>query len=88
MDVPQQLTIKTNIENLRGLFDTFRSEMENLMEKIRAKAVENPQRTLIDTSKTVRISMADRKHSLDTVDKGILRQVTSNNPIFSTNVLF
>ena len=51
-------------------------EMENLMEKIRAKAVANPQRTLMDTSKTVRINMADRKHSLDTVDKGILRKVT------------
>ena len=50
-------------------------EMENLMEKIRAKAVANPQRTLMDTSKTVRINMADRKHSLDTVDKGILRKV-------------
>ena len=46
------------------------------MEKIRAKAVENPQRTLMDTSKIVRINMADRKHSLDTVDKGILRKVT------------
>ena len=61
-----------------GLFGAFRQdmEMENLMEKIRAKAVENPQRTLMDTSKTVRINMADRKHSLDTVDKGILRKVT------------
>ena len=52
--------------------------MENLMEKIRAKAVENPHRTLLDSSKTVRISMADRKHSLDTVDKGILRKVTGS----------
>ena len=52
--------------------------MENLMEKIRAKEVENPHRTLIDSSKTVRISMADRKHSLDTVDKGILRKVTGS----------
>lgn len=43
------------------------------MEKIRAKAVENPQRTLLDSSKTVRINMADRRHSLDTVDKSILR---------------
>ena len=57
-------------------------EMENLMEKIRAKAVENPQRTLMDTSKIVRINMADRKHSLDTVDKGILRKVTYQDLVF------
>ena len=42
------------------------------MEKIRFKQSDN-QRSLADTSKQVRMSMADRRHSLDINDKSILR---------------
>lgn len=50
-------------------------EMEALMERVRFKqaAAENSGKSLADTSKMVRMNMADRRHSLDTVDKAILR---------------
>ena len=47
--------------------------MEALMERIRFKQAENSQKSLADTSKIVRMSMADRRHSLDTNDKSMLR---------------
>ena len=47
--------------------------MESLMERIRFKQAESSIKTLSDTSKVVRIAMADRRHSLDTQDKSILR---------------
>jgi len=44
------------------------------MERIRFKQTsENNQKSLGDTSKIVRMNMADRRHSLDTTDKSILR---------------
>ena len=46
--------------------------MEALMEKIRFKQADS-QRSLADSSKQVRMSMADRRHSLDINDKAILR---------------
>ena len=46
--------------------------MEALMEKIRFKQADS-QRSLSDSSKQVRMSMADRRHSLDINDKAILR---------------
>ena len=42
------------------------------MEKIRFKQADS-QRSLSDSSKQVRMSMADRRHSLDINDKAILR---------------
>jgi len=41
------------------------------MEKIRSKS--DSMRSLVDSSKIVRMGMADRRHSLDTNDKGVLR---------------
>jgi mediator of RNA polymerase II transcription subunit 1 len=45
--------------------------MEALMERLRAKA--DSQKSLVDTSKIVRMGMANRSHSLDIVDKAVLR---------------
>eukprot|EP00090_Calanus_glacialis_P040316 TRINITY_DN7026_c0_g1_i1.p1 TRINITY_DN7026_c0_g1~~TRINITY_DN7026_c0_g1_i1.p1 ORF type:complete len:1050 (-),score=275.98 TRINITY_DN7026_c0_g1_i1:749-3898(-) len=45
--------------------------MEALMERIRSKS--DSLKSLTDSSKTVRMGMADRRHSLDTNDKAVLR---------------
>ena len=47
--------------------------MEALMERIRFKQAEVSQKSLAETSKLVRMSMADRRHSLDINDKAVLR---------------
>ena len=41
--------------------------MEGLMERIRVKS--DQQKTLLDTAKSLRIAMADKRHSLDSQDK-------------------
>ena len=41
--------------------------MEGMMERIRVKS--DQQKTLLDTAKSLRIAMADKRHSLDSQDK-------------------
>ena len=43
--------------------------MEGMMERIRVKS--DQQKTLLDTAKSLRIAMADKRHSLDSQDKVI-----------------
>ncbi len=45
------------------------SSMEALMERIRSRV--DLSKTLLDTAKTVRIGLADKRHSLD-IEVGIL----------------
>jgi len=47
------------------------SSMEALMERIRSRV--DLSKTLLDTAKTVRIGLADKRHSLDIEDKEIYR---------------
>ncbi|XP_023337527.1 mediator of RNA polymerase II transcription subunit 1 isoform X2 [Eurytemora carolleeae] len=46
--------------------------MEGMMERIRVKS--DQQKTLLDTAKSLRIAMADKRHSLDSQDKEIFRK--------------
>ena len=62
------------LETRESSLHSFIMAMEALMERIRFKQTsENNQKSLGDTSKIVRMNMADRRHSLDTTDKSILR---------------